>query len=179
MALVVENGSGVTDANSYVDVAYLDAYHTARGNAGWLASGVTEAQKVEAALRAMLYVETFRFRGQKAAVLQNCAFPRVGAVTRDGLEWPQNAVPEAVRQAQAEGALRELVSPGTLLPDWEPGKGPKRREKLGELEDEWFKQDPNDGKYPFQAILRLLADFILDPTADTSKILYVFDVERT
>ena len=84
-----------------------------------------------------------------------------------------------VKQAQAEGALRELVSPGTLLPDWTPGKGPKRLEKLGDMEDEWFKQDPNEGKYPFQIILRLLADFIMDPTADTSKTLYVFDVERT
>ena len=35
MALVVENGTGVTGADSYVDLTYLDAYHAAHGNAAW------------------------------------------------------------------------------------------------------------------------------------------------
>ena len=177
MALVVEDGTGVNNAESYVTLEYLNAYHLARGNSKW--DEYLDEEKEAAARRAMTYIETFRYKGQRVAVSQACAFPRTGLITRDGLEWPSSAIPAAVKQAQAEGALKEAVSPGTLLPDWEPGKGPKRREKLGELEDEWFKQDPKDGKYPFQAILRLLADFILDPTADTSKTLYVFDVERT
>lgn len=177
MALIVEDGTGAVSADSYVDIAYLDAYHLGRGNAAWGAA--SDAEKEAAARRAMTYIETFRFKGQRIAVGQSCAFPRTGLVTRDGLAWPSDSVPAAVKQAQAEGALREILSPGTLLPDWTPGKGPKRREKLGEMEDEWFKQDPNDGKYPFQAILRLLADFIIDPTTNTSKTLYVFDVERT
>lgn len=177
MALVVETGAGVVGANSYVDLAYLNAYHLARGNAAW--DEALDEEKEAAAIRAMAYIETFRFKGQRVAVEQACNFPRTGIITRDGLEWPSSSVPVAVKQAQAEGALRELVGPGTLLPDWTPGKGPKRLEKLGDMEDEWFKQDPNDGKYPFPIILRLLADFIMDPTADTSKTLYVFDVERT
>lgn len=177
MALVVETGAGVAGANTYVDITYLDAYHLSMGNSAW--GTATEANRTAAALRAMAYIETFRFKGQRVAVEQACNFPRTGIITRDGLEWPSTSVPAAVKQAQAEGALRELVSPGTLLPDWTPGKGPKRLEKLGDMEDEWFKQDPNEGKYPFQIILRLLADFIMDPTADTSKTLYVFDVERT
>lgn len=176
MALVVETGAGVVGANSYVDLAYLNAYHLARGNAAW--DEALDEEKEAAAIRAMTYIETFRFRGQKVDVLQSCSFPRTGIITRDGLEWPSTLVPEPVRAAQAEGALREWTSPGTLLPDWTPGKGPLRREKLGDIEEEWFKQDPNDGKYPFQSILRLLADFIMDPTADTSKTLYVFNVER-
>jgi len=177
MALVVETGAGVEGANSYATLSYLDDYHLARGNAAW--GSASEANKIAAALRGMAYIETFRYRGQKVSVLQACSFPRTGVVTRDGLSWPSDSVPESVRRAQAEAALRELAAPGTLLPDWTPGKGPLRREKLGDLEEEWFKQDPNDGKYPFQSIIRLLADYILDPTADTSKTLYVFDVERT
>ena len=177
MALVVETGAGVVGANTYVDVSYLNDYHWSRSNSLWAAS--TDKAKEAAALRAMAYIETFRFKGQRVAVEQACNFPRTGIITRDGLEWPSTSVPAVVKQAQAEGALRELVSPGTLLPDWTPGKGPKRLEKLGDMEEEWFKQDPNEGKYPFQIILRLLADFIMDPTADTSKTLYVFDVERT
>lgn len=175
-SLVVETGAGVTGANSYVDVAYLNNYHAARGNLKWLSANVSEQEA--AALRSMAYIETLKHRGKRASVTQSCAYPRVGVVTRDGQEWPPTEVPEAYRMAQAEGALRELLKPGTLLPDWEPGKGPKRREKLGDMEDEWFKQDPNDGKYPFQIILRLLADFIIDPTVDKSKTMYVFDVER-
>ena len=177
MALVIENGTGVAGADSYASIEYLDAYHAARGNTQWEDFLVDE--KEAAARRAMMYIETFRFKGQRVLVSQACAFPRIGIVTQDGLEWPSDTIPSAVKQAQAEGALREIVSPGTLLPDWEPGKGPKRREKLGDMEDEWFKQDANEGKYPFQSILRLLADFIFDPTADTSKTLYVYNVERT
>jgi hypothetical protein len=176
MVLVVEDGSGIAGANSYVSLTYLNEYHSIRGNTKW--DDFLEEEKEAAAIRAMMYIETFRYRGTKLNVLHSCKFPRVGVVMRDGLEWPSTEVPEAVRQAQAEGALRELTSPGTLLPDWEPGKGPKRREKLGDMEDEWFKQDPNEGKYPFQSILRLLGDFIVDPTVDGSKVLYVFDVER-
>lgn len=176
MALVVENGSGVSGANSYVSLEYLNDYHTTRGNTKW--DDFLDDEKEAAALRALTYIETFVYRGKKVDVLQACMFPRTGVIMRDGQEWPSTEVPEAVRQAQAEGALREAVSQGTLLPDWEPGKGPKRREKLGDLEDEWFKQDPNEGKYPFQSILRLLGDFIIDPTQDRSKSLYTFDVER-
>lgn len=175
-SLVVETGAGVAGANSYVDIPYLNSYHAARGNIEWMSKSVAEQEA--AALRSMAYIETLKHRGQRASVAQSCAYPRVGVITRDGLEWPPNEVPEAYRMAQAEGALREAVKPGTLLPDWEPGKGPKRREKLGDMEDEWFKQDPNEGKYPFQSILRLLGDFIVDPTVDKSKTLYVFDVER-
>jgi hypothetical protein len=176
MALVVEDGSGIAGANSYASLTYLNEYHSIRGNTKW--DDFLEEEKEAAAIRAMTYIETLKHRGQKVSVAQSCAYPRVGVVTRDGLAWPSNEVPEAYRMAQAEGALREAVKPGTLLPDWEPGKGPKRREKLGDMEDEWFKQDPNEGKYPFQSILRLLGDFIVDPTVDKSKTMYVFDVER-
>lgn len=176
-SLVIETGDGIEGANSYVGVEYLNAYHAARGNLQWLAASVTEQEA--AALRAMAYIETLKYRGQKATVSQSCVFPRVGVVTRDRHEWPSDEVPEQVRMAQAEGAIRELITPGSLLPDWEVGKGPKRRERLGDMEEEWFKQHPDDGKYPFQIILRLLADFIIDPTEDSSKILYTFDVERT
>lgn len=177
MALIIETGAGVAGANSYVDLAYLKAYHLSRGRSAW--DYYDDEEMEAAALRAMTYLETFRYKGQRVAVSQSCVFPRVGIIMRDGLEWPSTEVPEMVRAAQAEATQREIETPGTLLPDWEPGKGPKRREKLGDMEDEWFKQDPNEGKYPFQAVMRLLADFIIDPTADTSKSLYTFDIERT
>lgn len=177
MALVVEDGTGVAGADSYVSLEYLNQYHAARGNVKW--DDYLDDEKEAAARRAMLYVETFRYKGKRLVVSQACNFPRSGVVTRDGLEWPSDLIPAALMVAQAEGALREAQNPGTLLPDWTPGKGPLRREKLGEMEEEYFKQDSNDGKYPFQSILRVLADFIIDPTADTSKTLYVFDVERT
>lgn len=175
-AMVPETGAGVEGSNTYADVDYLDVYHASRGNVAWLAYPVSE--KEAAALRGMEYIETFKCRGQKVLVSQNCNWPRTGVITKDGLEWPVDKVPPVFLKAQAEAALREILNPGVLLPDWTPGKGPKRREKLGDMEDEWFKQDPNEGKYPFQSILRLLGDFIVDPTVDKSKTLYVFDVER-
>lgn len=35
MAFVVEDGSGIANANAYITVAYADEYFSDRGNADW------------------------------------------------------------------------------------------------------------------------------------------------
>ena len=42
MAFIAENNSGLTDANSYTDVAYADSYFLDRNNTIW--SALTTAQ---------------------------------------------------------------------------------------------------------------------------------------
>ena len=43
MAIIVENNSGLTDANSYTDVDYADSYFLDRNNTIW--SALTTTQK--------------------------------------------------------------------------------------------------------------------------------------
>lgn len=118
MPLIVENGTGLPDAETYISVADADTYFAARGNAAWAAL-TTEAK--EAALRlATDYMEAEygpRWRGERLKAKQALSWPR-------GVE----GVPEAVRRANAELAVR--ASAGPLLADQGPAV---KQETVGPL----------------------------------------------
>lgn len=114
MALTVETGAVVAGANSYVSVADANAYHLARGNTMWTGDdGVKEA----AILRAMDFIESRAWKGQKTAYGNQLCWPRTGVVDREGFDVPADTVPPGVVIALYEAALRELVTPGCLAPD--------------------------------------------------------------
>lgn len=56
MALVVEDGTGINGAESYVTLEYLNAYHSARGNSKW--DDYLDEEKEAAALMPM-YLRIF------------------------------------------------------------------------------------------------------------------------
>lgn len=115
MALNVQDNSGtVAGANAYVTVAYFKAYHDARGNDYSAASSDQLIEK--AIIKATDYLDQrFRFRGQRANSqnTQATAWPRLDAVDDDD-NWI-NGVPEAVKKACCEYALRAIAA--TLNPD--------------------------------------------------------------
>lgn len=121
MALIVEDGAGRADAESYVSVEDADAYHQKRGNAGWADE---EAAKEAALRRATEYLDgayRTRWLGQAATPTQALAWPRAFARVGQGY-LHSDAVPVAVVRACCEAALRELQSPGSLAPDLYPGE---------------------------------------------------------
>lgn len=115
MALIVEDGTGLTDAEAYISVADADTYFAARGNAAW--SALDEAGK-EAALRLgfdyMGAVYGQRWKGCRVSATQAGDWPRDG-VCVDGYELPDDEVPLQVARANAELAVR--ASAGSLLED--------------------------------------------------------------
>lgn len=95
MALIVENGAGLPDAQSYISVTEADEYHAAMGHTGW--SG-DEIAKEAALRRAAQYLGgRYQFSGSRVSATQ-------------ALEWPRQllGVPKALKDAQAELALRAL-----------------------------------------------------------------------
>ncbi len=135
--LIVEDGSGLANAESYVSVSDCAAYATARD----LAFATTPAEKAEAALRrATAYIDNTyrtRFPGQRKKFrLQALEWPRVGVVDMNGFPVTSDEVPVEVVRATCEAAVRELASPGSLNPDVTPGKV-KKRAKVGEIEVEY------------------------------------------
>ncbi len=96
-----------------VTVAEADAYATARAWANWTGNDTVKT----AALR----------RGQDYIA---------GAYNgRWATEWDNDAAPEPVRFAIIEAARRELVTPGSLSPDYVASKViTKERKKVGPLE---------------------------------------------
>jgi hypothetical protein len=110
MSLVVEDGTGLVNAESYISVTDADAYHTNRGHTGWTGSTGTK----EIALRkATEYIDSRwggRFKGEKE-------FPD----TPQALEFPRlciegyGGIPVCLQRATAEYALRALTA--ELAPD--------------------------------------------------------------
>jgi hypothetical protein len=132
MPLVIENGSLVQDANSYVSVADARLYAEAR------ASTLPEDNAaVEAALFvAMDYLESLRAEYQGAKVspgVQSLQWPRNGVVI-DGWDVPNTFIPSELISAQIQLAI-ESASGTDLMPT---GDGREViREKVDVLETEW------------------------------------------
>ena len=99
MAIIVENGSIVADANSYVDFTGYSAWATARG----ITVHGNQAHTEEHILRAMDYIESQRFIGHKSTSTQSLQWPRtevyIDSYSVDSDEIPinlKNAVYETI-----------------------------------------------------------------------------------
>lgn len=133
MAFVVEDGTGVSDANSYTDVAFADEYFNDRGIAEW--DGSNE-EKQAALILATDYVELRfgrRWIGEMANPLQGLSWPRVA----EGI--PEDEVPVKLQRAVCEYAKRALTA--QLAPDPEVSAAGASvvtvREKVGPLEEQF------------------------------------------
>jgi hypothetical protein len=152
MAIVVEDGTGLSNAESYGSVADADTYHTARGNTVW--TDATTPNKETALVRATDYIDRRfgdRFLGTRETSGQALAWPRVDAWDRD--EFILSGVPTKLKQALFEYALRALLihelSPdparnvntqshvtGVTNPTTPTGQVQKTRRKIGPIEKE-------------------------------------------
>lgn len=119
--------AGSPDRIAYVEVDECDSYHVARGNAAW--TGDTEAKQA-AIVRATAFIDAnyrSRFPGQKTnGRSQTLEWPRENYdssfVTDDeGFDIANDEIPIEICDATCEAALRELTSPGSLMPDMERG----------------------------------------------------------
>lgn len=159
MALVTEDGTGKADAESYISVTNANAYHAARNHATWTGD---DADK-EAALRvATTYIDgTYRtrFPGTKLTKEQALQWPRSGATDAEGWEIEEDEIPTALKNATAEAAWRELVTPGSLSPDLASGGAVVReRNKAGPVDTETeYRADAVVGRSSFDIFDTILA----------------------
>ena len=145
--LVVETGSVVTGANSFVTLAEADAYHVLGGNTAW--TGTDEAKEA-ALVKAGRYLNGLAWKGRKTAFENPMSWPRFNVVDPDSdpienitASHPaiytslldSSVIPQAVKAAQCEAALKILA--GTdMQPDLARG-GQMTRKKTDVLETEW------------------------------------------
>lgn len=129
MALTVEDGSGVTWANSYVTVDEIKAFCEARG-----LSLPTPDTAIEVfAVQAFDYVESYRtrYQGMKTLPSQRTQFPRSGVVI-DGYYLPTNEIPAELKDAQCQATFE--ASETDLMPNSSAGI---KKEKVDVLEVEY------------------------------------------
>jgi hypothetical protein len=140
MALTIETGAGVANANSYISVVNAQTWVTARG----LGVTVTEALL----LRAMDYLESKRaeYQGYKTDSDQALQWPR-DDVYLDGAEIESDVIPQELISAQCQlacdaysmdllpsGDGREVVKESTIMglvaKEYSPGSGGAARPHL-------------------------------------------------
>lgn len=154
MSIVTEDGTGKSDAESFIALATATQYHADRGNTAWAALA-SDALREQALRRATDYMEqTYgqKWKGARSTDAQALSWPRYD-VCANGFDVDSDVVPVAVQRACAELALRAAA--GELAPDL--GRLAKR-EKVDVIETEY-----ESGAVPyvqFRAVDNLLAPYI-------------------
>ena len=168
MALIIETGTGSATAESYISVADATTYQADRGNAAWaaVASDTVREQLLRKATDFMVEQYRTRWAGGRVLTTQALDWPRYQVPRLDvygssgfgfagyGLYYPSDEVPEAVRRACAEFALRAID--GDLGPDL---SAPVIREKVGPIEVQYAEGARQEVRY--SAIDKLLEPFLL------------------
>ena len=162
--LIVETGAGVPNANVYDTMDGISAYHELMGNTAWGdAADSPDDERETAFIRGTAYVEgkygpklSGRKKGGRS---QSLMFPQVGLVDVAGDTISDDEVPIEWKRATYIAALRELVSPHSLTPDYD-GMGRVKSETLGPLSVTYM--DPVNGSADSQPIVEEI-DRVLQP----------------
>lgn len=125
MTIVVEDGSIVANANSYVSEADLTTYATDRGI-------VIVGEEDELLIQAMDYLEQQNFIGIKWTSTQSLQWPRADVII-DGYYQNVEDIPQLLINAQCEIALAIDAGNGPLIDLPRAVK----RQRVGELEVEY------------------------------------------
>ena len=150
-SLILEDGTGVLLADSYVAASDVLVYATAHGASFDLTGDVAADAAIR---RATQFIDSYRnrFPGYRShRRLQGLEWPRIGAFTylssagRGDLSYRgvdfdpgyayilNNEIPIEVKKASYEAAIRELADPNSMQPDLERG-GQIERLKAGSVE---------------------------------------------
>lgn len=168
MALIVEDGTAKSDAESFISVTDADTYFSNRGNATWAA--LTTTQKEQNLRKGTDYMEQVyreRWKGVRATSSQALSWPRQYVEVEEAYYvdpasvyrafqtyyYPSDEVPTQVKNACAEMAYK--ASSGELAPDIDRVTS---REKLGPMEVEY--QDYGKPYKQYRAIDNMLSIFL-------------------
>lgn len=126
--MVVENGTGFENSDSYVDLDFANNYFSARGNEAW--TSLTDYQKEYALVCATDYVDTtYDWNGVKKNYKQALRFPREKLVDIDG--YKVEGIPVNLKQAVCECAVK--ISQKVEMFQTVEANGAITSERIGEL----------------------------------------------
>lgn len=139
MALTVEDGTGLANADSYLSAADATAYLAAHGNpSAW--AGADLATQEEALRLATQYLDLEyggSWKGFRVRSVQALDWPRCAVSDRDDFEVASDAVPQQIKDSAAEAASRHLTETGRLMPDIAaPGDIKSEKVKVGPIVEE-------------------------------------------
>lgn len=117
--LIIEDGTGLTDAQAYVSAADVALYAVARGK-----TFTDDADGESAIVRATTWLDAaYKWPGTRThGRNQALQWPRTGAIDTDDYAIADDEIPSELIAASCEAAIREFLTPGFLTPDVVPGK---------------------------------------------------------
>lgn len=130
MALTIEDGSIVANADSYATVVQLRAFAAKRG--ATVPTPDADCEKI--LIKAMDYLATLEdsYKGVRVSATQALSWPREG-VSINGFEFPANDIPQQLIDAQCSLAISAMTV--DLLPTGTVGeRGAVIRQKVGSIE---------------------------------------------
>lgn len=131
MALIVEDGTGLANADAYVSLAEFKAYAAA---VGYDLTEYTDEQIERAIRRATIWIDArygATFLGTWVIATQRLEWPRADVYYR-GVYLASNAIPQKLKSAVCEVTWQELSKPGSLNPVADPA--PVKSRKVGDVE---------------------------------------------
>lgn len=161
MALIIEDGTGKSDATAFATVIEADRYLSARDFKNWpvTTSDVEPdehiVQKEAALIRATDYMNTLDWRGGKAQWDQSLCWPRAG-ITVDDNTIPDNIVPIQVKNACIELAAVFFGGDNPLAPVERGGR--IASETVASISTSYFDDAPSGTSYP--AVFGIIAQFL-------------------
>ena len=157
MALVVQDDLGtITNANSYIESTYADAYFSDRGNTVWASLTNKDALLIQATD----YIETVyynKWAGDRYSEEQNTEFPRT-------IDYENVGIPERLKKACCELAIK--ANSGTLLTDVEQRIV---KEKVAVIETTY--SEYSDQLTQYTTVYNLLAEYLENSSANSSKVV--------
>lgn len=157
--LIVEDGTCVPNANSYVSLDYADEYMLNTGKTEWASK--TDDEKKSFLINATRYIDRtyskIGWKGQKKYHRhQSLCFPRVELFDKDGDEVL--GIPKELMEAVCEAGY---ISITTSLFDIKDASGSVKRQKVDVLEVEYYSEEDSSGGYisRFSILDSLLSDF--------------------
>ncbi len=132
MALIVEDGTIVANANSYISLVFYRAFALARGVVVSPVDAVAEVQLI----KAMDYLESLgnNYKGTRVSPTQGLQWPRKNVLMYENIDYNlETVIPIQLKNAQAQLAIEAIAS--DLMPT-QSGRG-VIREKVGPIETEY------------------------------------------
>lgn len=181
MALVVEDGSAKTDAESYISVSDADTYVSDWHGSVSEWDNASQAEKERALRHGTRYVDNRPFYGEPTSTRQALAWPRLGldiyrhnhaaAVSGpiNGKTFASDEVPADIKNATVEAALRH-VQGDALFPVHDGGTIKRESKKVASVSKDVEFAAPRTAGKTFEAIEALLRPYSPSPSRRLERV---------
>lgn len=150
LQFIVEDGTCVSNANSYISLEDANQYMTNKGREDWLA--LSDEQKKISIIKGTEYVDNlYRWRGQRLGIAQNLSWPRVDRRHQDWLldldGFPLKGVPRRLKDAVCEAAFYGYQANVELFTTYNETGNVKKQRVEGAVEVEFFSAKDSTADY--------------------------------